>query len=124
MASQTASTLSRVHPPAKTERLPKKFLLGGAKEVVAPVDRGAESLLALRKVACATGEQLQAAGEASAHGGDGKNLDAGGCEFDRKGQAIQAAADFDDGGGVFLVQLEIGFGCAGTLQEERDCGAF
>ena len=77
---------------------PKKFLFGGAEEVIAPVDCGAQSLLTLRKVASATGEQLQAAGEACAHGGDGENLHARGCEFDREGQAVQAAADFDDGG--------------------------
>ena len=58
---------------------PEKFLLGGADQIVTPVDRGAQSLLTLRKVASATREQLQAAGEARAHGGEGKNLHARGC---------------------------------------------
>ena len=58
---------------------PEEFLLGGAEQIVTPVDRGAQSLLTLRKVASATRKQLKAAGEARAHGSQGENLHARGC---------------------------------------------
>jgi hypothetical protein len=67
---------------------------------------------------------LQAACEARAHGGEGKNFYACCGEFDGERQSVQAIAYLDNGGCVFATQFEIRFGGAGALEKERDCGIF
>ena len=100
-ASQTASTPSRLHPPTKTARR-RKFLFSGIQEVVAPVHRGAECLLARGKIFGSAGEQLEPAGEAGEEGSGRENFDVSGGELDRERQAIETSANLRDGGGVFL----------------------
>ena len=66
-ASQTASAASSVQPPAKTARRANSCLLRSREQVVAPVDRAAERLLARRQVARPARQQLQAVLEPGEH---------------------------------------------------------
>ncbi len=94
-ASQTASTASSVAPPANTGEAVAELALLGREEVVRPLDRGAQRLLARVGVA-GRPEQIEAAAEAledlvgPEHGG------AGGGELDRERQVVEPAAELRD----------------------------
>ena len=97
--SQTSSAASSVQPPAKDRR-------GGAnaacssrvEQLVAPLDRRAQRLLALGRVARAAGEQ--SAGGSPSRSSSCSGGSATGSrrrELDREREAVEAPADLDDG---------------------------
>ena len=101
-----ADRLRRFERAASREdgETPEQPLLGFVEEIVAPIDRPAQRLLAGRQIPRAPGQQLQPLLQARAHGGRGKQLDARGGELDGEGQTVQARADLGDRRGVFLGQ--------------------
>src|SRR5438874_1287497 len=66
--------------------------LGFVEEVVAPIYRAAQRLLAGGEVPCAAGEELEPALQAGEHGLRGEEADAGDGELDSQGQAVEAVA--------------------------------
>ncbi len=93
---QTASAASSVKPPAKTLSSANSRCGRRVEQVVAPVDRAAQGLLAARDVARAGAEEVEPAREAVEDRGGGEDLDAGGGELDRERQAVEARADLLD----------------------------
>src|SRR5919201_1140113 len=90
----------------------EQALLGRREELVAPVDRGPQRLLALGQVARAARQQLEPPAQASLERARRQQLDARGCELDRQRQPVQPPADLLDRGAVELVVLERRQGCA------------
>src|SRR5207248_1993358 len=72
------------------------------EEVVAPLDRGAERLLALGRFARSAGEQRQPLLEPRQQLIRRQDADAGGGKLDRERQSVEPAADLCDG----IVRLE------------------
>src|ERR1700686_671634 len=99
-----ADGLGRIEVPTpdKNGQSPKENTLGIIEQVVAPVDQGAQCLLAGQDRAAATGEEAESVIESRGHLRDRQNPDAGGRELERKGYAVESAADPDDIGGVLL----------------------
>ena len=93
----------------------------GVEQVVAPADRGAQRLLALRRVARAGAQQVQAAREAVEDLGGREDLGAGGGELDRQRQAVELRADLLDAR-VAVVELQARVDGAGAAQEQRGGG--
>jgi hypothetical protein len=90
----------------------------GLEQVVAPGDRPAQRLLALREVARSGRQQREMVLEAGEDLVGRQQLDAGGGELDRKRHAVQARCDACDGGGVRVRDLEIRTHRAGTGDEQ------
>ena len=119
-APQTASAASSVQPPAKTARPREELPVLRAEQVVAPVDRRAERLLARRLVARPAGEQLEAPLEPGEQRLRREQLRARGRELDRERQAVEADADLGDRGRVRGRHGEVGLDRLRALDEERD----
>ena len=92
------------------------------EQVVAPVDRAAQRLLAARDVARAGAEEVEPAREAVEDRGGGEDLAAGGGELDRQRQAVEARADLLDQPLVVLAEREPRVDGAGAALEQRDRG--
>ena len=82
-------------------------LLVGAEQVVAPVDRRAERLLARGQVAWAAGEEVEALLEPGEQRLRREQLRAGGGELDREREAVEADADLGDRGRVRVRDGEV-----------------
>ena len=117
---QTASAAASVQPPCEDGEAREERLLVGAEQVVAPVDRRAERLLARGQVARAAGEEVEALLEPGEQRLRGEQLGARGGELDREREAVEADADLGDRGRVRVRHGEVGLDGAGALDEERD----
>ena len=95
-------------------------LLVGAEQVVAPVDRRAERLLAGGQVARAAGEEVEALLEPGEQRLGREQLRTRGGELDRERQAVEADADLGDRRRVRVRDREVGLHGPGALDEERD----
>jgi hypothetical protein len=98
----------------------EEALLGGRQQLVAPVDRRAQGLLALGEVARAAAQRAKAAAKPLPERVQGEDAQAGGRELDREREAFQPTADLGDEGGVVIGDPEIGPDLAGALDEEED----
>jgi hypothetical protein len=97
-------------PPAHEHPQPaKQPLLVGAQQVVAPVDRAADGLLAGRVIARAAGQQRRWVRQVGEQRLGCEQLDARGCQLDRQRQPIQPAADLRHRRRVRVRQREIRF---------------
>ena len=98
-SSSDADRLDGVDRPAAGEdREPREErLLGAGEQTVAPVERGAERLLALRQVAGAFGEQLERRCRAGEQSRPARAAGPGGGELDRERQPVEPAADLGHG---------------------------
>ncbi len=76
------------------------------QQVVAPLQRVAQRLLAHGQVACATGEDIQTMGKAMEQSLRWEQLAPGSGQFERQRQAIQAHADLCDGVRISRGQLK------------------
>ena len=94
----------------------------GVEQVVAPADRRAQGLLALRRVARTRAQEIQPAAEAVEDLGGGEDLDAGGRELDRQRQAIEAVADARDHRLVAVGEGQARVDGPRAAQEQRDRG--
>ncbi len=117
---QTASAAGSVQPPCEDGEAREERLLVGAEQVVAPVDRRAERLLARGQVAWAAGEEVEALLEPGEQRLRREQLRAGGGELDREREAVEADADLGDRGRVRVRHGEVGLDGAGAFDEERD----
>lgn len=77
------------------------------QKVVRPRDGITHRLQACREIACTTDEHLQAIGEPGKQRGGREDFDPGGRKLDRQRQAIETAADLDDGGRVSFREREV-----------------
>ena len=94
-ASQTASADSYVQPPAKTERARKSALLGLVEQVVRPLDRGAQRLLARIGVAAGL-EEVEPLREALEQLLRREDDRARSGELEGQGQVVEARAELHD----------------------------
>ena len=106
--------------PGEDRQQLEQSLLGGRQQLVAPFDRRAKRLLALRQVAGAAAERLEAAGEPIPERVGREEVEAGGRELDCKRQPVEAAADLGDRGGVVVGQPEVRPDAASPLDEQLD----
>jgi hypothetical protein len=97
-------------PADKHSQAAKQALLVFAQQVVAPVDRAANGLLAGRQVARAAGEERQRVCQAGQQRLGREQLDACRGQLDRQRQAVQPLADLGDRWRVCVRQREIRFG--------------
>ena len=96
----------------------EQALLAGLEELVAPVHRRPQRLLALGEVAGTAAQQAEPVVEPVAQHLRREQREAGGRELDRQRQAIEPAADLRDGGGVVVRQLEVRVDDAGAVDEQ------
>jgi hypothetical protein len=96
----------------------ERLALGLCEQVVAPPDRGRERRLARREVARARAERLGPLLEPLQHRRGREDIDASGREFERKREAVEAAADRRDARGRGLVERERRIDGACTKDEE------
>ena len=89
-ASATSSAASSVHPPAKTESARNRRCSSAREEVVRPLDRRAQRLLAGLGVPAAL-EQVEPLGQALEDLSRGKHRRAGGSQLDRERQPVQTS---------------------------------
>ena len=117
-----ADCLDGVQPSSacKDGKAPEEGALVLGEKLVAPVDRPAEGLLALRPVAGAAGEKAKAIAQPGEHGLGRQDVDAGSRELDRQGQSVEAGTDLGYGRSVLVGHLEIRFDSHRALDEERD----
>ena len=111
-------------PAREDGEAPERLLRGLVEERVAPVDRRAERLLALRAVARARGEELERVVEAVAQSFRSEQADARSGELEREWESVEAPADLRDRFGVILT-TEARARRLGAGREERDgigCG--
>ena len=92
--------------------------LGLVEQVVRPVDRGAERLVALGRAALAAREQAEALVEALGELGRREHRDPCRGELDRERHAVESSAHLRDRGGVALVDREAGPHRLRPLDEE------
>src|SRR5438034_3004817 len=90
----------------------------GIQEIIAPLDRLLQGLLAGRDIADAALKQMLSLLQASEQRVRRKELDAGGCQFECQGQPIQAYAYLGNNGSVLMRQLKIGMDFLSPLAEE------
>ncbi len=90
VASVTASAASSVQPPAKTASRAKRLLLVGVEQLVAPLDRRAQGLLA-RVDAAARLEQVEPARKAVEQLRRARARARGGRELERERQLLESA---------------------------------
>jgi hypothetical protein len=106
-------------PSAREDgKAPQEHALGKLEQVVAPVDRGAQRLLARQHGGVAAGQHTEAVREAGGDGFDGHRAHARGGELDRERQAVQAPADVRHVMGVLRRHLEIRLHRGGAIDEE------
>src|SRR5207302_8068535 len=96
----------------------EQALLAGVEQIVAPVDRRAQRLLALGRVADAAGQQREAAPEAAEDLGRPEHLHARRRELDRKRQPVEPDADLADRGFVLVRGIEVATDAGRPLEEE------
>ena len=96
------------------------LLLG--QQRVAPVERGAQRLLACRQIARAAGEEGQATVQARQERRQGEELGARRGELDRQRQAVEAAADGGEGRHVGICRGEARVGGLRPFEEEGGSG--
>src|SRR5262249_25010331 len=90
------------------------------QQVVAPVERRAERLVAWQRRAAASRQEAKPVVEARSEALYDEDIDAAGREFDRKRNSIKPAADVGDDGGVGVAQLEFVRDGGGPLDEKLD----
>ena len=116
----TASAAASVQPPTKTARRRKSCLLVRGQQVVAPGDPGAQGPQALRLVARAVGQQLEATGETREQGPRGEDRDAGRRQLDGQRQPVQPPADLHHVRRVLAVDDEPRADRLGAVDEQAD----
>ena len=95
-------------------------LLVIAEQLVAPVDGGAQRLLARGCVARAGARRAERGVQAFGDLGRRQQPAAGGGQLDRQRQPVDAPADLRDRGGVAVAELEVGIVRSRALDEQRD----
>ena len=119
--------ITRAHRFGGLERAPSREhrqaaqqpLLGLAQQVVGPVDRGAERLVALARDPPATRQEPEVEAPddlARVHRGD----PCGG-ELDRQRHTVEAPAHRHDVASIGVVNREVGLHCPGPLREQAHC---
>jgi hypothetical protein len=91
-----------------------------AKQLVAPIDGGAQRLLACGRVARARAQRTERGVQAFGYLGGGQQRAASGGQLDRQRQPIDAAADLCDGSGVLTPQAKARVVASRALAEQRD----
>ena len=98
-------------------------LASGVEQVVAPADRGAQRLLALRRVARAAAEQVEPARRGGRGSSGGReDLDPRGGELDRQREPVEARGRSPRSRSVAGVERSRGSTRAGAALEQRDGG--
>jgi PAS domain S-box-containing protein len=98
----------------------EEALLRSAEQVVAPGDGAAQGALARGEVARADAQGLQPLVEQPDEGLRGESGHPRRGELDGERQAVEAATDLGDGGGIVLSQGKCRIDSAGALHEEGD----
>src|SRR6266566_2340241 len=117
-ALQMASMDSSLQPPTKTERRRKKRC-SSSKQVVAPLDRLAQGLLAGGHITCAAGQKGQTLPQTGQQELRREQPDARRCQLDGEWESIQANTDLCHSRGVGVRHLEIRLDCLRTFDKER-----
>ena len=91
---------------------------GLVEQVVAPVQRGLERLLARMRGAAAAGEQAEAIVEPVGDLAHAQRTDAGGGQLDGEGQSVEAATDLGDGWADLGGELKVGRHRRGAVDEK------
>ena len=115
-----ASAASTVAPPAKTAKRAKHACSSSLEQLVAPVDRRAQRLLARGRVARARAERAERRVQAFGDLAGRQQPAARGRQLDRQRQPVDAPADLRDRRGVAVVELEVGIVGSRALAEQRD----
>ena len=92
-------------------------LFGRVEEVVAPVESGADRVMASVRSPPGTAEEIEAVVEACREVGEPERADSGRGELDRQREAVEAAGDGRQRLGVVGRERRVGF--AGTSDEAR-----
>ena len=98
----------------------KDGLLVGRQQAVAPVERGAQRLMAAQGQARAAGEDAKALVEAGAQAFDAEQRHACRGQLDGQGDAVEPPADVDDRRDVLLADREARLRRVSPRFEERD----
>src|SRR5947199_18509 len=99
--SRSASSGASRRPEATAAR---RFVV--VEQRVAPVERGAERLLAIQRGTAAGAEHVERGPEALGELGGGEVADARGRQLDRQRHPVQAPADRGSSGQVVLAELQ------------------
>ena len=106
--------------PGKNGQAAEDLPYFGREEIVAPSDGGAERLQALRLVAGAAAEKVQAVIEPRLEGARRQDFAPRGGQLDGQRQAVQPAADGDDGGRILRLERKARADGPGAFDEEAD----
>ena len=119
--SPSAGRLDRrdVEAPRERRQAPQQGALLVAEQLVAPVERPSQGLLALGQVAGAGRVEADRRVPAREHGRGRQDRGARSRELDRQRQAVQAPADLRHGDGDLRGQLELRIARAGSRGEQR-----
>ena len=98
----------------------QRRLLGTGQQVVAPIQRGAQRLLAGRSRAGTAGQQREAVAEPSRYLSDAEHPQSSRGQLEGQRDALQPAADLGDDGRVVLRQGELRTRLTGTIAEQLD----
>ncbi len=99
----------------------EQYVLGSCKQAIAPINRGADGLLACREIASTTSQRVEARRTQPIEQLLGWKQPNTGCgQLNRQWQAIQAHADRGDGGRIRVGEPEIGPHRTGTAHEQRN----
>lgn len=114
--------LDRVESEAanKDGKPPKQLLLGLVEQLEAPVDRAAESPLAVRAVARPCGQELEPVLEAREDRAGGEHLHTSRRELDREWQSVEPSADLRGHRHLDLPELQVWLGSTRSLAEQRN----
>ena len=95
-------------------------LLARLEQLVAPLDRGAQRLLAAGRSRAPPLSSWRVSSSRSRSASGEKRLIRAVASSSGEGQAVEALGDLGDGGGVVVRELEVGFDGAGARDEELD----
>src|SRR5580765_753527 len=104
--------------PREGREPPQQDLLLGREQLVAPVERRLERLLARRRGAAARSEESEAVVEAAGQRGRSERVHTGGRELERQREPVQPVADPGDCGRRLAVERETRRNGTGALDEQ------
>ena len=109
-----------MNPPRNTLAARSASWAGGAQQLIAPVDRRTERLLPIGKVSQPPLADRQRSGKLFVDLRHGQQVTPGRGKLDGQGQAVQGAADLCHRPIVIFVQVQVGVGGEGSVDEQLD----
>ena len=108
-------------PTYKYSKAHKCFLLIRFEELITPVNRASQSLLACGQVACAAGQESQAAAQACKQFVRSKHIAARGGEFDGEWKPVEPDTNRGDSGSIRRCQLKLFSYPLRSLDKQGNC---